>query len=82
MPAHWTTKRAKFLYYESNENSLSGMEDLMSVSHITGVTPRKQNVTMFLAENNEGYKLCRPGDIVVNTMWAYMAALGVARQTG
>ena len=33
---------------------------------------------MFLAESNVGYKLCRPGDIVINTMWAYMAALGVA----
>ena len=54
----------------------------MSVSHITGVTPRKKSVTMFLAESNMGYKLCRPGDIVINTMWAFMAALGVARQNG
>ena len=54
----------------------------MSVSHKTSVTPRKQNVTMFLAESNVGYKICRPGDIVINTMWAYMAALGVARQEG
>ena len=37
---------------------------------------------MFLAESNIGYKLCRPGDIVINTMWAFMAALGVARQNG
>ena len=54
----------------------------MSVSHITGVTPRKKNVTMFLAESTIGYKLCKPGDIVINTMWAYMAALGLARQSG
>ncbi len=54
----------------------------MSVSHITGVTPRKKSVTMFLAESNIGYKLCRPGDIVINTMWAFMAALGVAGQNG
>ena len=32
----------------------------MSVSHKTGVTPRKKNVTMFLAASNVGYKLC-PG---------------------
>ena len=54
----------------------------MSVSHKTGVTPRKKNVTMFLAESNVGYKMCRAGDIAINTMWAYMAALGVARQIG
>ena len=82
VPAHWDVRRAKYLYSESDERSFSGAEELMSVSHITGVTPRKQNVTMFLAETNEGHKLCSPGDIVVNTMWAYMAALGVARQRG
>ena len=82
VPAHWDLRRAKFTYQESDQRSYSGVEELMSVSHITGVTPRKQNVTMFLAQSNEGYKLCRPGDIVVNTMWAYMAALGVARQSG
>jgi type I restriction enzyme S subunit len=37
---------------------------------------------MFMAQSNVGYKLCRPGDLVINTMWAWMAALGVARQAG
>ena len=82
VPAHWDVRRAKYLYRVSDDRSLSGTEELMSVSHITGVTPRKQSVTMFLAESNQGYKICNPGDIVVNTMWAYMAALGVSRQIG
>ena len=82
VPAHWEVRRAKYLYREVNERSSTGAEELMSVSHKTGVTPRKKNVTMFRAETNVGYKLCRPGDIAINTMWAYMAALGVARQVG
>ena len=82
VPAHWEVRRAKYLYHEVNERSSTGVEELMSVSHKTGVTPRKKNVTMFRSETNVGYKLCRPGDIVINTMWAYMAALGVARQVG
>ncbi len=82
VPAHWEVRRAKFLYHEVNERSCTGAEELMSVSHKTGVTLRKKTVTMFRAETNVGYKLCRPGDIVINTMWAYMAALGVARQVG
>ncbi len=82
VPAHWEVMRAKYYYRESQEVSASGAEELMSVSHRTGVTPRKDNVTMFLAESNVGYKICRPDDIVINTMWAYMAALGVARQVG
>ena len=82
VPEHWDIRRLKFFYTEADERSRTGLEELMSVSHKTGITPRKQNVTMFLAESNEGYKVCRPGDIVVNTMWAYMAALGVSRQMG
>ena len=82
VPEHWDVRRLKSFYTETDERSSTGLEELISVSHKTGVTPRKQNVTMFLAESNEGYKVCRPGDIVVNTMWAYMAALGVSRHTG
>ena len=82
VPEHWEVRRAKFLYREADERSTTGAEELMSVSHITGVTPRKKSVTMFMAESNTGYKLCRPGDIVINTMWAFMAALGVARLVG
>lgn len=82
IPAHWTEKRAKHFFREVDERSTTGDEQLMSVSHVTGVTPRKKNVTMFLAESNVGHKICRPGDLVINTMWAWMAALGVARQIG
>ena len=82
LPAHWDVRRAKYFYAESDERSITGTEELMSVSHITGVTPRKSTVTMFKAESNVDYKVCRPGDIAINTMWAYMAALGVARQVG
>ena len=82
VPEHWEVRRAKFFYREADERSTTGAEELMSVSHITGVTPRKKSVTMFLAESNMGYKLCWAGDIVINTMWAFMAALGVARQNG
>jgi type I restriction enzyme, S subunit len=53
------------------------------VSHLTGVTPRRlKNVTMFMAESNVGHKVCRPGDLVINTLWAWMAAIGVTRNSG
>ena len=82
MPEHWEVYRAKYLYREVDERSDTGAEQLMSVSHKTGVTPRKSNVTMFMAESNIGHKICEAGDIVINTMWAFMAALGVARGEG
>jgi type I restriction enzyme S subunit len=82
IPEHWSERRAKYFYRESEERSVLGDEELLSVSHKTGVTPRKQNVTMFLAESTVGYKVCQPGDVAINTMWAFMGALGIARQVG
>lgn len=83
IPQHWEVLRAKYLYREMNDRSLDGSEELLSVSHITGVTPRSQkNVTMFKAASYAGHKLCRPGDLAVNTMWAWMGALGVSTYEG
>ena len=82
IPKHWNEKRAKYLFREVDERSTTGEETLMSVSHKTGVTPRKSNVTMFKAASNVGHKICRSGDLAINTLWAWMAALGVARETG
>lgn len=83
VPAHWEVRPAKWFYREVNDRSERGEEQLMSVSHLTGVTPRAaKNVTMFMAASYLGHKLCRPGDLVVNTMWAWMGALGVADDTG
>jgi type I restriction enzyme, S subunit len=83
IPAHWGLLRAKRLFREVDERSKTGKEELLSVSHLTGVTPRRlKNVTMFMAESNVGHKVCRPGDLVINTLWAWMAALGVTRHIG
>lgn len=83
IPSHWDERRAKYFFKETDERSETGNEELLSVSHITGVTPRSQkNITMFMAEKNTGYKKCREGDLVINTMWAWMAALGIAKQSG
>lgn len=83
VPAHWGLLRAKRLFREVDERSATGKEELLSVSHITGVTPRRlKTVTMFMAESNVGHKVCRPGDLVINTLWAWMGALGVTRHTG
>ncbi|WP_198594349.1 restriction endonuclease subunit S [Vibrio cyclitrophicus] len=83
IPGHWIVKRAKYLLDEINERSETGLEELLSVSHMTGVTPRSEkNVTMFMAEDYTGSKLCHSGDLVINIMWAWMGALGVSDRTG
>lgn len=83
IPEYWSVKKAKYFFKEIDDRSQTGDEELLSVSHITGVTPRSEkNVTMFMAESYEGSKLCRPGDLVINIMWAWMGALGVSKHTG
>ncbi|MFJ8445694.1 restriction endonuclease subunit S [[Kitasatospora] papulosa] len=53
------------------------------MSHLTGITPRSEkNVTMTAAESLDGYRLVDAGDLVINTMWAWMGALGVSKQAG
>ena len=37
---------------------------------------------MFLPETFEGYKKCKSGDLVINTMWAWMGALGISEYDG
>jgi type I restriction enzyme S subunit len=83
LPAGWRVCRGKFLFRERDTRSVTGEEELLTVSHITGVTSRaEKDVNMFLAESMEGYKLVFEGDIAVNTMWAWMGALGMSPLDG
>jgi type I restriction enzyme S subunit len=83
IPAHWQIERAKNLFMVRDERSGDGSEELLTVSHITGVTPRSQkDVYMFEADDKAGYKRCLPGDLAINTLWAWMGAMGVSQLEG
>jgi len=83
IPAHWEIERARWLFRERDQRSETGEEELLTVSHLTGVTPRSEkDVNMFEAETTEGYKICLSGDLVINTLWAWMGAMGVSRVSG
>ena len=82
-PDQWEVTRNKDIFEERGNLSASGTETLLTVSHITGVTQRaEKNVNMFMAETMEGYKLCEKGDLIINTMWAWMGALGTCNENG
>jgi len=83
LPTSWRIVRNKNLFRERHDISVDGTEEMLSVSHLTGVTPRSEkNVTMFEAESTAGYPLVFPGDLVINTMWAWMGAAGVSEDYG
>lgn len=83
IPSSWKCLRGKQLFQEIDNRSTLGNEELLSVSHITGITPRSQkNVTMFKSETLVGYKICDIGDIAANTMWMWQGAIGVSQFRG
>ena len=83
IPKEWDVLRGKWLFHETDERSEDGQEELLTVSHITGVTPRSQkNVNMFMSESLIGYKICRVNDIAANTMWMWQGAIGVSEYHG
>jgi type I restriction enzyme S subunit len=83
VPGHWGVKRAKSIFQRIDERSKTGKEELLTVSSARGIIPRKTaNVTMFKAESYVGYKLCWPGDLVINSLWAWAGGLGVSNYHG
>ena len=83
IPQDWKVQRGKNLFIEINERSTTGEEELLTVSHITGVTPRKnKNVNMFMSESLVDYKICHEGDVAANTMWMWQGAIGVSKYYG
>jgi type I restriction enzyme, S subunit len=83
IPAHWGIERAKNLFSVRDQRSETGGEELLTVSHITGVSPRSEkDVYMFQADDKAGYKLCYPGDLVINTLWGWMGAMGISPLEG
>ena len=83
VPEHWTIGRAKALFRSLDVRSQTGEEELLTVSSKRGVVPRSAaRVTMFKAESYIGYKLCWPGDLVINSLWAWGGGLGVSRYHG
>lgn len=82
-PSRWPLYRGKQLFNVVDSRSTDGKEELLSVSHITGISPRSQkNITMFQAESLIGYKICKKGDIAANTMWTWQGAIGVSNYNG
>lgn len=82
-PAHWQVLRIKNIFSEIEDRSTSGNEELLSVSHYTGVTLKRdslENEDDFIsnAETLEGYKRVAKGDLVINIMLAWNGSLGIS----
>ena len=83
---HSQIVRGRVFLIERKEFSVSGDEDLLSVSEYSGVTKRRDNLEdgEFLSRANtlEGYRIVRQKDLVMNYMLAWKGALGVSNLEG
>ncbi len=82
-PAHGKVLRIKNIFSEIEDRSTSGNEELLSVSHYTGITLKRdslENEDDFIsnAETLEGYKRVAKGDLVINIMLAWNGSLGIS----
>jgi type I restriction enzyme, S subunit len=83
LPRHWTVLRCKSVFDIIDIRSKTGQEELLTVSSSDGVVPRSQKkVTMFQAASYVGHKLCWSGDLVINSLWAWMTGLGFSKYHG
>lgn len=83
IPAHWDVVPNKAVFSEVKDESEDGKGDLLSVSEKTGVSLKSEmTVNMFEADSLEGYKIAQKDDLVINTMWAWKGAAGIAPQRG
>ena len=86
VPEHWNIKRIKYVFKEQDKRSEIGSEDLLSVSHYTGVTKKSDKVVngdfMTNAKTLVGYKIVEKGDLVINIMLAWNGSLGISKFDG
>jgi type I restriction enzyme, S subunit len=83
IPSHWQILRCKEVFRPIDIRSTTGEEELLTVSSERGVAPRRDStVTMFQAASYVGHKLCWPGDLVINSLWAWAGGLGFSRLHG
>ncbi len=86
-PAYWKTLRIKNIFTEIDNRSVNGDEELLSVSHYTGVTLKRESLEneddhLTNAESLVGYKLVQQGDLVINIMLAWNGSLGISPFNG
>lgn len=83
IPEGWKIVRGKYIFHCIDIRSSTGNEELLTVSSERGIIPRSSaNVTMFKAASYIGHKLCWPGDLVINSLWAWARGLGVSNKYG
>ena len=85
IPENWSIERLRFLFSESKErNGKVPVGEMLSVSEYHGVIPREyeHEEQKRTEEELENYRVVRPGQLAVNSMWLNHLGLGVSDHIG
>jgi type I restriction enzyme S subunit len=83
IPAHWQTRRNRFLFREVDRRSKNGEETHLSMSQVHGLVPSKDLGRKSLqSENYAGGKLVAEHDLVLNRLKAHLGVFARAKQVG
>jgi len=87
VPGHWEVLRNKYLLKELDDRSATGDEELLTVSHYTGITKRRSRLTndnelLTNASSLVGYKKVKPNNFVMNIMLAWNGSQGTSPYSG
>ena len=85
LPIGWTVERLRFLFKESKlRNGSSPVGEMLSVSEYHGVVPKIYEDEDLKRTNDElaNYRVVKPGQLAVNSMWLNHLGLGVSNYEG
>ena len=82
VPEHWDSMRARFLFREVDNRSISGNETHLSMSQRFGLVPSNLVEQSLVSESYIGGKLCLEGDLVLNRLKAHLGVFALAKQAG
>lgn len=85
LPDNWEVERFRFLFSESKErNGETPVGEMLSVSEYSGVVPKvyEHEEQKRTYEELQSYRVVRPGQLAVNSMWLNHLGLGVSEYTG
>ena len=83
VPAHWEVRRIKTLFREKEERSADGKGVLLSLTRSHGLIAQVEASSRMPAVTDlAGYRVCHPGDLVMNRMQAWSGMFAVPKQKG
>ena len=83
VPEHWEVRRIKTLFHEKDERSNNRTGLLLSLTRAQGIVPQGEaSSRLASAEDLSKYKVCRPGDLVMNRMQAWSGMFSLSSYEG